>query len=597
MNDRLYNSSPRPKIGIRVVVDGRCNGVREKIEKPTFLLAQKAKELIEANVFHADGHPVECVVGSVGVGGVREAEQISQEFVRENVGAVISISRAFAYAAEIMEYNAQLPQAIWGFSGSERPGSVYLAAAVAVAEQKGYPMFKIYGRNVQDADDLSVPSDVAEKLLRFSQCALAVADIKGKSYLSIGNVCMGIGSSIVDQEFFRCYLGMRTETVDMSEIRRRLEFEIYDHDEYDRARNWAKVNCREMQDPNPEEIRQSREKKDGVWDTIVKMTLIMRDLMVGNQALERMGYSEEAQGHYALAAGFQGQRQWSDYMPNGDFSEAVLNSSFDWDGVRRPYVLATENDSLNAVTMMWGTLLTGTAQMFCDVRAFWSAETVKNTTGMELGKDEKDGFIYLTNSGASALDGTMGADLDGKPGIKPFWKLTEQDVQNCLGKTQWGAGKLATFRGGGFSSSFLSEGGVPLTMIRLNLVKGLGPVLQIAEGKSVRLPENIESAVIGRTDPTWPKTFFVPRLTESISFESVYSVMETWGSNHCSLCYGHVGALLVTLASMLRIPVGMHNISNDQLFRPAAWRMYGGDDPIGADFRSCKTYGPLYGRY
>jgi L-fucose isomerase len=379
MNDRLFCQIPRPKIGIRVVVDGRCNGVREKIEAPTFALAQKAKELLESHVFHADGQPLECVIGSVGVGGVREAALVAQEFSQENVGAVISISRAFAYAAEVMVYDDQIPQAIWGFSGSERPGSVYLAAAVAVAEQKGVPIFKIYGQDVQDADDISVPQDVAKKLVLFAQCALAVSTMRNKAYLSVGNVCMGIGASIVDQEFFRCYLGMRTETVDMSEVQRRLQLNLFDPNEYQRAMAWTKANCTEMEDPNPPEIQQSRQQKDEVWSTIVKMTLILRDLMVGNPELEKLGWKEEAHGHYALMAGFQGQRQWTDFMPNGDFSEAILNSSFDWDGPRRPYTLATENDSLNAVTMLWGTLLTGTAQMFCDVRAYWSPEALAKT--------------------------------------------------------------------------------------------------------------------------------------------------------------------------------------------------------------------------
>ena len=597
MNDRLFCQIPRTKIGIRVVVDGRCNGVREKIEAPTFALAQKAKELLESHVFHADGQPLECVIGSVGVGGVREAALVAQEFSQENVGAVISISRAFAYAAEVMVYDDQIPQAIWGFSGSERPGSVYLAAAVAVAEQKGVPIFKIYGQDVQDADDISVPQDVAKKLVLFAQCALAVSTMRNKAYLSVGNVCMGIGASIVDQEFFRCYLGMRTETVDMSEVQRRLQLNLFDPNEYQRAMAWTKANCTEMEDPNPPEIQQSRQQKDEVWSTIVKMTLILRDLMVGNPELEKLGWKEEAHGHYALMAGFQGQRQWTDFMPNGDFSEAILNSSFDWDGPRRPYTLATENDSLNAVTMLWGTLLTGTAQMFCDVRAYWSPEALAKTAGQVPEGAAANGFIYLTNSGAAALDGSMASDVDGHPGIKPAWEMTETDISRCLDATRWGAGKLATFRGGGFSSSFLSKGGVPLTMIRLNLLKGLGPVLQFAEGESVELPDNVEQAVIRRTDPTWPKTFFVPRLTGQDAFSNVYSVMENWGSNHCTLCYGHIGAQLMTLASMLRIPVCMHNLPDESIFRPAAWRMYGTHEAMSADFRACATYGPLYGPY
>ena len=595
-NKKLFESA-RPKIGIRVIVDGRYNGVREKIEGPTFALAEKARTLLEENVFYPDGQPVECIIGSTGVGGVREAEQVAQEFRDHHVGAVISISRAFAYAAEIMVWDTRIPQAIWGFSGSERPGSVYLAAAAAVAEQKGYPVFKIYGRHVQDADDLSVPEDVGEKLIRFARCALAVAVMKGRAYLSVGNVCMGIGGSIVDQEFFRCYLGMRTETVDMNELQRRLKYQIYDQEEFETALAWVKDHCPEMEDPNPPEIRQNRSQKDQVWETSVKMTLILRDLMAGNEKLAEMGWKEEAKGHYALAAGFQGQRQWSDFMPNGDFSEAILNSTFDWNGPRKPYVLATENDSLNGVTMLWGSLLTGTAQIFCDVRAYWSPESVASMTDVPLPKEAEGGFIYLTNSGAAALDGTMAARRDKKPVMKPWWEMGEQDIRSCLEATRWGAGKLATFRGGGFSSSYLSEGGVPLTMIRLNLIKGLGPVLQFAEGYSAALPEEIENAVIQRTDPTWPKTFFVPRLTGTYPFDDVFSVMNCWGANHCTLCFGHVGPELATLASMLRIPVCRHNLERDRLFRPSAWTMYGTDDLMSADFRACRTYGGLYGTY
>lgn len=586
-----------PKIGIRVVVDGRCNGVREQIEAPTFTLANLAKKLIEDNLRHADGEPVECVIGSTAVGGVREAALVSDEFRRQNVGAVLSVSRAFAYAAEIMEYDSRLPQAIWGFNGSERPGAVYLAAATAVAEQKGIPVFKIYGRDVQDADDLSIPDDVAEKILRFAKCAIALSDMKGKSYLSIGGTCMGIGASITDTEFFRCYLGMRSETVDMSELTRRINLEIYDHAEFDRAMAWVKKNCREMQDPNPPERRRSPAQKVQDWETVVKMTLIIRDLMVGNEKLKEIGYPEEAQGHNALAAGFQGQRQWTDFMPNGDFSESVLCSSFDWDGIRQPYTVSTENDCLNATTMMMGNLLTGTAQIFCDVRAFWSKQAIERSTGYQVPESAKNGFIYLTNSGAAALDGTMAAQKDGAHLMKPFWEMTEADMYACLKETMWGAGKLATFRGGGFSASYLSRGGIPLTMLRLSLIKGVGPVLQIAEGESIRLTEEIEQKIIKRTDPTWPKTFFVPRLTGKGSFESVYALMSNWGTNHCSLCYGHVGAEFVTLASMLRIPVCTHNLPQTDLFRPAAWNMHGSDEPIGSDFRACRTYGPLYAGY
>lgn len=585
----------KPKIGIRVIVDGRCNGVREKIEGPTYVLARLAKALIEENIKYASGEPVECVISSVAVGGAEEAARISDEFRHENVGAILSVSRAFAYASEIMEYDTRIPQAIWGFNGSERPGAVYLAAATAVAEQKGTPVFKIYGKDVQDADDLSIPEDVREKILLFARCSVAMMSMKGHSYLSIGGTCMGIGASIADHEFFRCYLGMQVETVDMCEIIRRLQLGIYDYNEYEHALEWTRKHCEEMNDPNPLECQQSREEKDEVWKTIVKMTIIIRDLMTGNPVLKDIGFQEESLGHHAIAAGFQGQRKWTDFMPNGDFSESVLGSSFDWNGARRPYIVSTENDSLNAVTMLMGNLLTGTAQIFADVRAYWSPKALEK---MDKGLSEsaKDGFIYLTNSGAAALDGTMASSVQGTYGIKPFWDMDDEDIKNCLRETKWGAGKLATFRGGGFSASFLSRGGVPLTMVRLSLIKGVGPVLQVAEGTSIQLNAGLEEAVIGRTDPTWPKTFFVPRLTSKGAFKSVYDLMNQWGTNHCSLCYGHVGPQFITLASMLRIPVCTHNVEEERIFRPAAWNMTGGMD-IGSDFRACGIYGPIYAKY
>lgn len=560
-------------------------------------MAHGAAEFYTANLRYSDGMPVECVIADRCIGGVAEAAMADDKFSRENVGAVLSVTPCWCYGCETIDMNPLIPKAIWGFNGTERPGAVYLASALAGHNQKGLPAFGIYSREVQDMGDPVIPKDVQEKLLRFGRAALAMAQMRGKSYLAIGSCSMGIAGSMVNPDFFQDYLGMRNEFVESVEVERRVRQGIYDHEEFTRALEWTKKHCKEGQDYNPEHLVYSRTEKDAIWEYVVKMTMIIRDLMIGNPKLEHMGFQEEAMGHNAIAGGFQGQRQWTDFMPNGDFSEAILNSSFDWDGPRRPYTLATENDSLNAVTMLWGTLLTGTAQMFCDVRAYWSPEALAKTAGQVPEGAAANGFIYLTNSGAAALDGSMASDVDGHPGIKPAWEMTETDISRCLDATRWGAGKLATFRGGGFSSSFLSKGGVPLTMIRLNLLKGLGPVLQFAEGESVELPDNVEQAVIRRTDPTWPKTFFVPRLTGQDAFSNVYSVMENWGSNHCTLCYGHIGAQLMTLASMLRIPVCMHNLPDESIFRPAAWRMYGTHEAMSADFRACATYGPLYGPY
>ena len=582
-------SGQLPKIGIRVIVDGRRNGVREKIEGPTFELANNVKSLIENNLRHPSGEKVEAIISSTSIGGVFEAAKVSQEFKEQNVGAIISISKAWAYASEVIEMDKELPQAIWGFNGSERPGAVFLAGAIAASEQKGLPIFKIYGRDVQDATDNSVPDDVAKQILHFAKCAIAVATMKGKAYLSMGGTCMGIGGSIVIPELFQDYFGMRNEYVDMTEFVRRIEQEIYDKEEYERALKWTKEHCKECADPNPKEIQQSREKKDKVWEFCVKAALIAKDLMCGNDKLKEIDRIEESCGHYAIAGGFQGQRQWTDHFPNTDFMESILNSCFDWNGVREPYIIATENDSLNAMSMLMGHLVTGQSQMFADVRTYWSPTAIKRVCGRDnLPSSLEDGFIYLTNSGAAALEGC------GLAGIKPFYEMTDEDVDNCLKATTWGAGKLATFRGGGFSASFETKGGLPLTATRLNYIKGLGPALQIAEGYTIELEDDIKRTLVARTDPTWPKTFFSPRLTGKGAFKDTYTVMKKWGANHASLCFGHIGDKLITLASMLRIPVYMHNVEEDRIIRPAAWDAFGTENYEAADFSACKNFGPLY---
>lgn len=590
---RLNNSLP--KIGIRPVIDGRRNGVRESLEEPIMRMAESAARLITGNLRHASGHSVECVISDTTIGGVAEAVRAGEKFRREGVGAVLDVTRCWCYGAEVVDMTPHLPRAIWGFNGTKKPGAVYLAGAQAVLEQKGLPVFKIYGKDVQDEDDFSIPEDVREHILRFARCAVGVGAMRETSYLSIGGVSMGIGGSIVDADFFQEYLGMRVEYVDMTEIVRRIDREIYDRDEYHRALTWTRENCPEMEDPNPKELQRTRKQKVADWEMSVKMALIARDLMIGNPKLAEIGYVEESEGHNAIAAGFQGQRSWTDHFPNGDFMEAVLNSSFDWNGIRQPYVIATENDSLNAAVMFFGHLLTGTAQIFADVRTYWSPEAVMRVSGETLRDPAASGFLYLTNSGAAALDGTGEQQRDGKPALKPFWEIEPDEADRCIKAVRWGAGKLVTFRGGGFSSAYRSQGGMPMTMSRINLVKGLGPVLQLAEGTSVELPEKIYTEVVSRTDPTWPRTFFAPRLTGQGAFEDVYSVMRAWGANHAALCYGHIGADLITLASMLRIPVAMHNVERGDIFRPGGWDAFGTADLEGADYRACAAYGPLYG--
>jgi L-fucose isomerase len=591
--NRLIGSMP--KIGIRPTIDGRQHGVRESLEAQTMNMAKSVAEFLTKNLRHANGMPVECVIADTTIGGVAEAAQCAEKFAREGVGVSITVTPCWCYGSETMDMDPLTPKAVWGFNGTERPGAVYLAAVMAAHAQKGLPAFSIYGRDVQDAGDTEIPADVQEKLLRFARAGLAVAEMRGKSYLSLGGVSMGIAGSIVDQPFFEEYLGMRVESVDMTEFTRRLAEGIYDPEEFDRAMAWVQQNCPEGKDYNPPEDRHSPERKAEDWATSVKMALIARDLMVGNPRLAELGYGEEAMGRNAIAAGFQGQRQWTDHFPNGDFMETILNTSFDWNGIRQPYILATENDSLNGVSMLFGHLLTGTAQIFADVRTYWSPEAVKRVTGYELEGIAEGGFLHLINSGPAALDGTGQQTRDGKPVIKPWWEVTPEDAQACLDATSWHAAITEYFRGGGFSTRYRTRGGMPMTMTRINLVKGLGPVLQIAEGYSIELPDEVHDILDQRTNPTWPTTWFVPITTGSGPFRDVYTVMANWGANHGAISYGHIGADLITLASMLRIPVYMHNVPEERLFRPHAWAAFGANEPQGADFRACKTYGPLYG--
>ncbi len=589
--------SKYPKIGIRPTIDGRQGGVRESLEEKTMALAKAVAELISANVRYKDGTPVECVIADGTIGRVAESAACAEKFEREGVGATISVTSCWCYGSETMDMNPHWPKAVWGFNGTERPGAVYLAAVLAGHAQKGLPAFGIYGHDVQDLDDNSVPADAAEKILRWARAAIAVAQMRGQSYLSVGSQCMGIAGSIVDQNFFQEYLGMRNESVDETEILRRMDEGIYDHEEYAKAMAWTEKYCKpnEGWDKNRPDRQKTREQKDADWEFVVKMTLIVRDLMLGNPRLRELGFKEEAIGHNAIAAGFQGQRQWTDWKPNGDFTEALLCSTFDWNGIREAYILATENDACNGVAMLFGNLLTQRGQMFSDVRTYWSPEAVKRVTGKELTGLAAGGMIHLINSGATTLDAT-GQSLDeaGKPCMKPCWQMTEKDAEACLANTQWPPADRDYFRGGGFSSNFLSKGGMPVTMSRLNLVKGLGPVLQIAEGWTADVEPEIFNVLNMRTDPTWPTTWFVPRLDASkAAFKDVYSVMNNWGANHGAISYGHIGADLITLASMLRIPVCMHNVSEDDIFRPAAWNAFGMDKE-GADYRACATYGPIY---
>ena len=583
-----------PKIGIRPTIDGRRRGVRESLEEVTMGMAKAAAKLIAENLKHPNGLPIECVIADSTIGGVAEAAACQDKFSRENVGVTLTVTPCWCYGSETMDMDRQTIKAVWGFNGTDRPGAVYLAAVLAAHSQKGLPAFGIYGRDVQDLSDIGViPKDVADKILRFVRSALAAAWMRGKSYLSIGSVSMGIAGSIVNENFFQDYLGMRNEYVDMSELVRRFEEKIYSDAEYKRALEWVKANCKEGPDNNPQAEQHTRQRKDEVWKTCVKMAMIVRDLMTGNPDLRRKGLDEEALGHNAIAAGFQGQRHWNDHFPNGDFLEVILNSSFDWNGFRAPYIVATENDSLNGAAMLFGYLLTGTAQIFCDVRTYWSPGAIERVTSWKPKGAAANGLIHLINSGAAALDGAGKQRKNGKPAMKPFWEIAPEEAAACLDSVSWRYASLGYFRGGGYSSDFLTEGDMPVTMCRINLIKGLGPALQIAEGVTVSIPDAVHDKLDLRTDPTWPTTWFAPRLTGEGVFKDVYSVMAHWGANHGAISYGHNGADLITLASILRIPVCMHNVDPDGIYRPGYWNAFGMDGE-GADYRACAALGPLY---
>ncbi|WP_179336167.1 L-fucose isomerase [Winogradskyella costae] len=584
-----------PKVGIRPVIDGRELGVRESLEVQTMDMAKAAAKLIQDTLRFPSGEKIEIVIADTTIGGVADAAACADKFKREGVEVSLTVTPCWCYGTEVMDTDPLTPKAVWGFNGTERPGAVYLAAALAGYSQKGLPAFGIYGKEVQDEGDQSIPQDVSEKILRFVKGGLAVAQMKGKSYLSIGYSSMGIAGSMVDVNFLQDYLGVRAEFVESVELLRRIDEGIYDHDEFEKALAWTKENCKEGKDYNSPEAQKSAEVKDAEWEKVVKMTLICKDLMNGNPKLKDMGFGEESKGRNAIMGGFQGQRQWTDYQPNADYTESILNSSFDWNGIRQAYTFATENDCLNAISMLFGHLLTNKAQLFSDVRTYWSPESVERVTGKKLTGIAENGIIHLINSGSTTLDATaQQEDAEGNPTMKPFWDITEEEVQKCLDNTKWPAAIAEYFRGGGFSSQFKTRGELPMTMCRLNLVKGIGPVLQIVEGWSVELPEDVHEILNERTNPTWPTTWFVPRTTGTGFFKDVYTVMAKWGANHGAISHGHIGADLISLAAMLRIPINMHNVNEDDVFRPSAWSAFG-EGLEGADYRACENYGPLYG--
>ena len=590
-----------PKIGIRPVIDGRWGGVRESLEVQTMGMANSAKKLIEETLKYPDGTPVQCVISNTTIGGGAEAAKCADQFATENVVATLSVTPCWCYGSETFDMDPNTIKAVWGFNGTERPGAVYLAAVMAAHAQKGLPAFSIYGHDVQDMTDTTIPEDVAEKILRFARCAVAVGWMKNKAYVNLGGVSMGIAGSYCDASMFQKYFGIRPEWVDLTEILRRITLEIYDKDEYEKAYKWIKENCREDYDVNagknlPEIITKSKViAPDKDWEFIAKFSIVVKDILFGNKKLDELGWHEEALGKNAVAGGFQGQRNWTDWLPNADFTEAIMASTFDWNGPKAPVPFATENDTLNGVSKMIGSLLTGTAPCFHDVRTYWSPDATERVTGKRPEGKAKDGFIHLINSGATALDGSGAAKNEkGEGCMKPYWEMTEADIKACLEATDWRRANYEYFRGGGFSSHFRCKAEMPVTMLRVNIIEGIGPVIQIAEGYTADLPDDVHDKIDWRTDPSWPTTWFAPNVTGKGAFKDVYSVMANWGANHGVTVYGHVGADIITLASMLRIPVNMHNVDEDKIFRPHSWAAFGTEDAQAADYRACQTYGPLY---
>lgn len=591
-----------PRIGIRPVIDGRWGGVRESLEAQTMGMAEAAAKLISENLRYPDGTPVQCVISETTIGGGAEAAKCEEQFSKENVVATLSVTPCWCYGSETFDMNPNTIKAVWGFNGTERPGAVYLAAVMAAYAQKGLPAFSIYGKNVQDMDDRTIPEDVRKKILSFAKGAVAIGWMKNKAYVNLGGISMGIAGSYCDASMFQKYFGIRAEWVDMSDIIRRITLEIYDKDEYEKALSWIKANCKEGFDVNagknlPEIIRKSKVvPADKDWEFIAKFSIIVRDILYGNKKLDELGWHEEALGKNAVAGGFQGQRNWTDWLPNADFTEAIMASTFDWNGPKAPTPFATENDTLNGVSMMLGTLLTGSAPCFHDVRTYWSPEACERVTGIKPEGKAANGFIHLINSGATALDGSGAAKNDkGEGCMKPYWEMTDADINACLEATDWCRANYEYFRGGGFSSHFRCRAEMPVTMLRVNIIEGIGPVMQIAEGYTVDLPDQAHVTIDKRTDYSWPTTWFVPNLTGEGAFKDVYSVMANWGANHGVTVYGHVGDDLITLASMLRIPVNMHNVPADRIFRPHSWAAFGTEDAQSADYKACEKYGPIYG--
>lgn len=590
-----------PTIAITPVADGRTGAYETHVER-TWRMVEKVRSLIRANVALPDGTPVNVVIAPEIVYGARTGARAQAVYSRAGVCANIWVSRSWAYSDELMSAcqgigSSEWQQAAYGLNQTDAPGAVWLKAFTAAMDEKKRPIFAIYSPDLESEDGPLCPY-VSERILRFARCAAAVAEMRGKNYLSVGSVSMGIIGSDVRRNILLDYLGMGTVSVDMVAIRGRIDRGFYDHAELEKA-------VRFMQKNFAIDYGKGRRpyKSEALLRECLKMTLIVRDLMIGNPRLAspRIGKAqgfqadvEHAQGANAIAAGTQGQRQWTDLYPNFDMTESLLNSSFDWNGFRAPYIVATENDSKNAIGMLVASLITGLPQLFADIRTNWSPASIRQATGIDVDDVAPRGLIDKRNSGAGALDYA----LDPRTLVPEASRETPYRVAAAIRRSEAAQARLMKeaaagttylpailtyFPGDGLSSHYRTPGGIPMTAYRYNVVGNM-LTCSVVEGETVALPDRVADHISNVTDRTWPETFWMPRDMSSIEY------MTRIGPNHDANSFGLIGADLLTVNAMLRVPVDLHNLAGDHIFRPTLWDRFGGDD-----FAACRMLGPLYG--
>ncbi len=604
---RGFTTTARPLVGhvptlaITPVADGRVSAYEDNTER-TWMMVDKVRQLIENNVALPDGTPVRVVVPPEIVYGARTGALAQAHYTREGVSANIWVSRSWAYSDELMSAcqgigSSEWQQAAYGLNQTDRPGAVWLKAFTAAMDEKKRPIFCVYSPDLEDENQALSPF-VAERLLRFARCAMALAEMRGKNYLGIGGVSMGIIGSDVRRNLMLDYLGMGTAAYDMVGIRGRIDKGFYDHEELERAVTFFKRHLKIQMGSGKRPLP-----KDALLRETLRMTMIVRDLMVGNERLadssvaKAHGFTanvEHAQGYNAIAAGTQGQRQWTDLYPNFDVAESVLCSSFDWNGYRGPMFVATENDSKNAIGMLVAGLITGLPQLFADIRTNWTPASIRKVTGKNVDRLCPNGIIDKRNSGAGALDYAI--DLYKVAGVskkKPVQELTavirndrviqKKIMDAALRATIYMGAELTYFPGDGLSSHFRTPGNLPMTAYRYNTI-GDRLTCSVVEGDTVELPATVADHISNATNRTWPESYWAPRNMSSFEY------MSRIGPNHDANSFGYIGADLITLNAMLRIPVDMHNIDKRDIFRPTLWDRCGADD-----FRACTLLGPLYG--